>query len=149
VGAERVLPERIPTGRVGAGPRASAEPAELTAAASAAEPLRLPEPPEERALPIDLEGARGADVPLGEREKPRWLDLAGVRDEHDPVAVAQAEAGPPGRTAAGVGVADPGGTGLLEGHPSVVRSLGRRDDERGLPGPLPEPREEGLARAGR
>ena len=52
-----------------------------------------------------------------------------MRDEHDPVAVAQAEAGSPGRTDAGFGTARPFRAGQLEGHAPVVGSLGRRDDE--------------------
>ena len=131
------------------GPRASTDLAILAAPAPAAEASGLPESPGERALPIDVEGARCARVPLGEREEARWLDLPGVRDEHDAVAVAQAEAGPSGRTDAGFGTARPFRAGLLEGHAPVVGRLGRRDDERGVPRPLPEPHEESLARAGR
>ena len=39
--------------------------------------------------------------------------------------------------------------GPLEGHAPVVGGLGRRDDERGLLRPPPEPSKKGFARAGR
>src|SRR5690242_18047188 len=51
----------------------------------------ISQPLKERRVTIDLQRVLGAFIPGGQREESRRLNLAGMRDEHDAVAVPDAQ----------------------------------------------------------
>ena len=127
IATERILREGIPAGRKGPGPGATALVAVLAAAAASTKAFGTPQGPEERRVPIQRDGIVFPDVTRGQGKKPRWAELARVRDEHDAVAVAYSRrvghrpSGPRGHPASGA-------SGTLEHHAPEVRPLRGRDD---------------------
>src|SRR3972149_3732042 len=86
-------------------------------------------------------------VPRGQGQEARRRHVAVRRDEHDPVAVAEAEA-PRHRALADLVRARPGPAHGLDQHAPVVGGLRRRQHEGPAPRAAREPPERGLALVG-
>ncbi len=90
--AGRVLPERVPGGRIGARAGAAAHRAELAVAAATVE-TRVADRAQRRVVPVNVHDVRLAHVAEGEGQEAGGVDRAIVGDEEDPVSVARTCAG--------------------------------------------------------
>ena len=90
VHAEGILGERIARCRKRAGTGAAADPVILAPAAPAAKGARIAQLLEKRGRAVDLDDVVTPHVAGGDLQKARRADRPGVRNEDDPIAVADA-----------------------------------------------------------
>ena len=94
--AERVASQVIAGLRIGSGPRPPTNAIEFASSAFAPIVNGVPNAPEQLGVAVDFYRTGFPNVSSRQWQKTGRVDLAGVRDEHDPVAIAHAKSHPYG-----------------------------------------------------